>query len=152
MNLTIDEESLLNLQNELTFDLEVESNVKGRILPCPLNLYYMNQYGSQTFLCLKITGIFIKYVNSKTPEILIYSGEDKKSNFLKIILGQWYSDFIVYQNHPEGLWKQCSRLYSRSFWFSRCRLGPENVSNKIPGNLDAAAWGPYFENHCLRSF
>lgn len=94
---------MLNLQNELTVDLEVERNVKGRMLPCPLKLYYMNQYGSQTFPCLNITGIFIKYVNSKTPEILIYSGEDKKSNFLIIILDQWYSDFIVYQNHPEDL-------------------------------------------------
>lgn len=56
----------------------------------------------------------------------------------------WLSNSATLRNHPEGLLKQTAG----SLWISDSRWTPRIcMSNKCPGDTDAASWGPGVEHH-----
>lgn len=64
----------------------------------------------------------------------------------------WFSNFIMPQSHPEGLWKQSVRLYSWLFEFVVWNESQEFAFLKSFQVMPTLLVGPVckFENHCPR--
>lgn len=131
-------------------DLETSRvNISGKFvfwnsfyqLTLPISLHWFSYFVTKSPLLFHISS----RVNWTDP---IY-----RHIFSSVTPGQWFSNFGLIENQPEGLLKQIAGPAS---WVEFCwpgvvRRGPNIcISDTFPGKLMLLPWGPHFKNHSCR--